>query len=438
MNTPPFLPSGSQAPTPEEIRRTQKELPAELISETPLVLSRRLSDAAGSPVYIKDEGQQLVRSYKGRGSAAKMLSLSAEERARGVVCASAGNHAQGVAAACNYFHARGTVFMPTITKPQKVDATKRHGNGFVDITLVGDRYDQSAHAAHSFAGERQAVFLHPFDDWDVIRGQGTVAAEIAAQMRERRERLARVIVPVGGGGLMAGTILALQDEHPDTEVIGVEPEGAACMLASLKEGHPATLDHVDTFVDGAAVARPGDRPFETVQDAVRQGRARMMTVSNGLVCATMADLYQIEGRITEPAGALSLAALEALDAPADGATVCILSGTNFDMSRNDLVVKTAIQFRRIAAQLGIHLPDRPKALLQLLIDMDCALDGVNIAAMHYDESQSNGDPPLELTVTSQDGKPGNIQRFLNKLSSLQNDDHSPRYPFTERTGQTNH
>ena len=375
----------------------------------------------------------LFRS-KGRGAAAKMQSLTEEELSRGVVCASAGNHAQGVAAACNYFRTRGTIFMPTITKPQKVNATQRHGNGNVDIALIGDKYDEAADAAHAFAEERQAVFLHPFDDWDVIRGQGTVAAEIASQMQNRRERIARILVPVGGGGLMAGTVLAMQS-HPETEIIGVEPEGAACMAASLEAGHPVTLEHVDTFVDGAAVARPGDRPFSVVQEAVKQGRARLMTVSNGLLSAAMVDLYQIDGRITEPAGALSIAALEQVEKPKAGATVCVLSGTNFDMSRNDLVLKNAIQYRRIVMHLGVHLPNRPKALLQLLNDLGEGLDGVNIAYAHFDAAQSNGDPSLLLGIESQDGKPGKVHSFFEKLASLRNVDHSQRYPFHERTGQ---
>ena len=153
--------------------------------------------------------------------------------------------------------------MPTITPPQKIDATQRHGNGFVDIVLSGDKYDEAAHAAHAFVEKSHAAFLHPFDDWDVIRGQGTVAAEIAGQVAALRQDLKAVLVPVGGGGLMAGTILALKDTHPHTQIIGVEPAGAACMTESLKAGHPVTLATVDTFVDGAAVARPGESEHET-------------------------------------------------------------------------------------------------------------------------------------------------------------------------------
>lgn len=421
--------TSSRPPTTAEIQWTRDALPPELIRETPLTEAKRLSALHGGKVLIKDEGTQNVRSYKGRGSAAKMIALSEEERARGVVCASAGNHAQGVAAACQYFHTKGTIFMPTITKPQKVEATRRHGNGFVEIALVGDRYDDAAEEAHAFAEKQQATFLHPFDDWDVIRGQATVGAEIADQIARRKEALRAVFLPVGGGGLMAGTILALKDAHPDTEIVGVEPEGAACVAASLKAGHPVTLEKVDTFVDGAAVARPGDRPYAVIRQAVEEGRARMMTVSNGHLAATMVDLYQIEGRITEPAGALSLAAVQQVGGTQEGSTVCILSGTNLDMSRNEAVRKIAIEHQRLVARLGIHLPDRPKALRQLLDDLGAALDGVNITSVHYDEGQSNGDPPLVLGIASQDGRPGTIQQFLESLASLRAKDHSPLYPF---------
>ena len=415
-------------PSAAEIERTRTMLPPELIRETSLTASERLSAICGSPVFIKDEGTQPVRSYKGRGSAAKMLTLSPEERARGVVCASAGNHAQGVASACNFFHARGTVFMPTITPPQKIDATQRHGNGFVDIVLSGDKYDEAAHAAHAFVEKSHAAFLHPFDDWDVIRGQGTVAAEIAGQVAALHQDLKAVLVPVGGGGLMAGTILALKDTHPHTQIIGVEPAGAACMTESLKAGHPVTLATVDTFVDGAAVARPGERPFSVIAQAVQEGRARLMTVSNGLLAVTMVDLYQIDGKITEPAGALSIAALEQLKGNIQGTTVCILSGTNFDMNRNLGVLEHAKLHRRTKAYLGIHLPNRPQALRQMLNELGGVLDAVNITYTHFDAAQSNGDPSLILGLESKKGNPRDVDILLRALSSLRDEEQNPRYP----------
>lgn len=435
MNTPPSLPAGRQAPTSDEIRQTRTQLPPELIRATPLMHSQRLSADAGRSVYIKDEGQQPVRSYKGRGSATKMLALSAEERLRGVVCASAGNHAQGVAAACNHFRTRGTVFMPAVTPRQKIDATQRHGNGFVDIALHGDTYDEAAKEARAFAEEQQAAFLHPFDDWDVIRGQGTVGAEIAEQISALREDLSTVLVPVGGGGLMAGTLLALQDTHPHARIVGVEPEGAACMAASLQAGHPVTLPKIDTFVDGAAVARPGEKPFAVIAQAVQDGRARMTTVSNGLLSATMTDLYQIDGMITEPAGALSIAALEQERQKEQKAAVCILSGTNFDMSRNKSVLDYAARHRRTVVHLGVHLPNRPGALREMLDELGAVLDAVNITYMHFDTGQSNGDPSLILGLESKKGMPRDIEILLRTLASLRNDEQYPRYPYHELVGK---
>lgn len=410
---------------------TRSELPPELIQKTPLVQSQRLSDMIGSPVSIKDEGQQRVRSYKGRGSAAKMISLSEEERERGVVCASAGNHAQGVAAACNHFKTRGTIFMPTVTPQQKIDATQRHGNGFVDIALHGDTFDQAAHQAHAFAQAQHAEYLHPFDDWDVIRGQGTVGAEIAEEVETMRGKLHTVLVPVGGGGLMAGTLLALERNHPETQVIGVEPAEAASMTASLKAKHPIALDAIDTFVDGAAVARPGEKPFSVIYRAVQEGRARMLTVSKGQLCATMSDLFQIDGALTEPAGALSIAALDQIRSETTGMTVCILSGTNFDMRRIPSVLEYAALHRRTKVYLGVHLPNRPQALREMLDKVGAVLSTVNITYMHFDTAEANGDPSLLLGVESKEGNPRDIDTLLQTLHSMRDDASNARYPFQE-------
>ncbi|MDD5623233.1 MAG: pyridoxal-phosphate dependent enzyme [Candidatus Peribacteraceae bacterium] len=416
-------------PTPEEIRQTRRDFPPQLIRETPLEELPRLSALHGNPVYVKDEGKQNIRSYKGRGSTAIMQALSEEERSRGVVCASAGNHAQGVAAACHHFRVRGTVFMPTITPEQKIEATKRHGGDFVAIALHGDTFDEASQKAHAYAEEKRAVFLPPFDNWDVIRGQGTVAVEIAEQMAALRKEIGAVLVPVGGGGLMAGTILALKDSHPHTQIIGVEPAEAASMTESLKAGKPVTIERMDKFVDGAAVARPGDRPFAVISHAVEEGRARMMTVSKGLLCATMVDLYQIEGIITEPAGALSIAAVTQLDHGTQGTKVCILSGTNFDIRRNKSVTDLADCFRHTKIYVGIHLPNRPGALREMLDALAPALAGVNIEFMHFDTATSNGDPPLCIGIASRSGNPIDIDQFLQSLSEQRLSDGSQHYPF---------
>ncbi len=433
-HSPPPM-NSPHLPTAEEIWQTRSQLPPDLIRETPLLHAERLSALQGNPVYIKDEGQQKVRSYKGRGSAAKMLALTEEQRQQGVVCASAGNHAQGVAAACNYFQTRGTIFMPTITPQQKIDATQRHGNGFTDITLHGDTFDETASEARRYAEEHHAAFLHPFDDWDVIRGQGTVGAEIAKQAAEMRMDLKAVLLPVGGGGLMASTILALKDSHPDTQIIGAEPQEAASMSASLEAGEPVTLPTMDTFVDGAAVARPGDRPFSVISKAVAEGRARMVTVSKGLLCATMADLFQVDGMLTEPAGALSIAALDHVNHEIDGAIACVLSGTNFDIQRFQSILEYAALHRRTKVYLGIHLPNRPAALREMLDALGSLLDAVNITFINFDTDQTNGDPSLHIRFESKTGEPRDINTLLNQLRAMKGKDDHPIYPFHEYTSK---
>lgn len=420
----------------EDLSALLDRLPGELVRETPLTPHKRLSERHSLPVLIKDEGTQGVRSYKIRGAAAKMSSLSDKERSNGVVCASAGNHAQGVAACCNHFQVPGTVFMPRVTPQQKIDATQRHGNGFVEIILTGDTYDETAHHAHAFAEERGATYIHPFDDPEVIRGQGTVAVEVARQMASLRQKLGAVIAPVGGGGLLSGTILALQDTHPETIFIGVEPEEAPSMTESLRANQPVTLPTMDTFVDGAAVARPGDRTFAIIHEAVQRGRAQMITVNKGLLCATMADLFQIDGQVTEPAGALSIAALEHVSKELKGPTVCLLSGTNFDMRRIPSVLEHAALHRRNKVYLGIHLPNRPGALREMLDALARELEAVNITFMHFDTDQGNGDPSLYLGLESKLGHPSDITRILAALSAIRNEDASgPRYPFHELTAK---
>lgn len=406
-----------QLPTTENVRATRRSFPSSLVTTTPLECHERLSNEHGIPVLLKYEDEQTVRSYKVRGAAARMLSLSPDQLARGVVCASAGNHAQGVAACCNMLGREGTVFMPRTTPRQKIDATQRRGNGHVTIRLEQDKFDDTAEVAQAFARERKATYIHPFDDWKVIEGQGTVALEIAEQMAQFRRKLGAVVVPVGGGGLMAGTLLVVREIHPDAIVFGVEPKGAACMAASVREGHPVKLPSVDTFVDGAAVAQPGERTFSVVAAAVRDGRARLLTVSNNRLCASMADLLQIDGRVTEPAGALSVAALgQVVPQVHDGAVVSIISGGNLDMRRMPKILENAELHRRTKIFVKVTLPDRPGALLEMLAAASDVLPRINICYMQFDEDEENGGtPPLIVGFQSKEGTPDVITKLLEAL-----------------------
>jgi threonine dehydratase len=328
------------------VRAARAAYPPDLVIRTPLRHNEELSLEHGIPLRLKLENEQTVRSYKVRGAAWRLLSLPHGLLRRGVVCASAGNHAQGVATCCNLLGIEGTVFMPCSTPRQKIDATKRRGNGHVTIRVEGTCFDETAERARTFTDEHGATLIHPFDDWRIIEGQGTVALEIMEEMERLRRKLAAVIVPVGGGGLLAGTVLALRN-HPDIAIYGVEPEGAACMAASVHAGHPVKLESVDAFVDGAAVAQPGDRPFEVVQEAVSGGRVKLLTVSNSRVCDSIAHLFQIDGVLAEPAGALSVAALEQVGPQVrrEGDIVSIISGGNLDMRRIAAILEQAELYR---------------------------------------------------------------------------------------------
>lgn len=302
----------------------------EITQETPCWHSSRLSDRYGCTVFFKREDRQKVRSYKIRGAYNKIKSLSDEDLAKGVVCASAGNHAQGVAYSCSKLGLKGYVYMPETTPGQKVDAVRYFGKDKVEIRLVGATFDEAAAAAKAFAAESGATFVPPFDDPEIIEGQGTVAYEILLAMKKKGITLDYVFVPIGGGGLASGVGLYIKHASPSTKIIGVEPEGAASMKAAIAEGHPVTLDNIDTFVDGAAVARAGNITFRLCREVLDD----IVTVSDAEVCRTLLDLYNAKGIVLEPAGALSVAALELCKDMIAGKNVCcILSGSNNDVAR---------------------------------------------------------------------------------------------------------
>jgi threonine dehydratase len=298
-----------------------------IVSTTPLQPSARLSELYGANILIKREDMQAVRSFKIRGAYNKIASLSAEDRRRPVVCASAGNHAQGVAFACAHLGIKGTIFMPRITPTQKIERVEHFGGDLVEIRLVGDSYDEANQAAQQFCEQAKGIFVHPFDDPLTIAGQGTVGKEIHDATRGE---VGVVIVPIGGGGLASGVASYLKERNPKVSIIGAEPAGSPSMYEALEQGHIVTLDELHTFVDGAAVRRAGQLTFELVRDHVD----RVVLVPEGRICTTMIELYQNEGIITEPAGALALSALEDAARDIKGKTVvCVLSGGNNDILR---------------------------------------------------------------------------------------------------------
>ena len=350
---------GDVTVTARDVEAAAERLAA-VVAPTPVERSPRLSERVGGDVFLKREDLQVVRSYKVRGAYNLISQLPDAERAKGVVCASAGNHAQGLAFACRALGVPGKVFLPGTTPRQKRDRIAVLGGEAVEVLLVGDTYDDAAAAALQDAATTGATLVPAFDDPRTIAGQGTVISEAFGQLGQVPDV---VVLPVGGGGLMAGALSWLGERHPGVRVIGVEPAGAACMAAALKAGEPVRLDEIDGFVDGAAVRRAGDVTFPVVRDS----GAELAAVSEGQVCIEMLALYQSDGIIAEPAGALAAAALGDVVDVAPGSTVLVvLSGGNNDVSRYGEIVERALVHEGRKHYFLVDFPQEPGALRRFL------------------------------------------------------------------------
>jgi len=333
-----------------------------IVSETPLQPSPRLSRRYGATVLIKREDMQAVRSFKIRGAFNKIASLSAEDRKRPIVCASAGNHAQGVAFACAHLGIGGTIFMPRVTPTQKIDRVAQFGGELVQIELVGESYDDANRAAQEHCARHGGIFVHPFDDLETIAGQGTVGKEIRDATNGDVEV---VIVPVGGGGLASGVAGYLKEKNSSVSVIGAEPAGSPSMYESLKENRIVTLEELHNFVDGAAVRRVGELTFELC----RRYLDSVVVVPEGKVCTTMIELYQNEGIISEPAGALSISALDDVAGEITGKTaVCVLSGGNNDILRYPEIMERSLVYQGRKHYFIIEFAQKPGQLRQFVDD----------------------------------------------------------------------
>jgi threonine dehydratase len=363
---------------PEDLSAATVDRAAErlrpVVRRTPVERSDRLSDVAGHPVFLKREDIQVGRSYKVRGAYNVIASLDAAQRGRGVVCASAGNHGQGLAFACSQLRLYGRVFLPTSTPRQKRQRIEAIGGTWVELIVAGSTYDEASAAALEDCRRTGAVYVHAFDDPRTIAGQGTVAIEIAEQCDSE---IGSVIVPVGGGGLIAGVALWFRQHIPSIWIVGAEPAGAASMTAALDRGFPVDLESMDTFVDGAAVSRVGDLTFPLVRDLVDE----VVPVPEGAVCSEMLDLYQSEGIIAEPAGALASAVLRLGSVPVSGTTVCILSGGNNDVSRYAEIVERSLIYEGLRHYFLVTFSQEPGALRRFLDDVLVA--GEDIIAFEY-------------------------------------------------------
>lgn len=349
-----------------DIQAAQADI-SRIIAPTPLQYCPRLSQQYGVEVYLKREDLQDVRSYKIRGAYYNISKLSDDEKAAGVVAASAGNHAQGVAYACRSMGIDGKIFVPKRTPKQKRDRILVHGGDSVELVLTGNNFDEAAEAAHEDALARGATMVEPFNARNTVIGQGTVAAEVVSQLSALGKSLDSILVPVGGGGLIAGITSYLADMSPRTAIVGLEPAGAASMAAAMKAGEPVTLKDVDPFVDGAAVKRVGDINYEIVEQ--NQGRIHLADVDEGAVCTNMLDLYQNEGIIAEPAGALSVAGLAEVNLAPGSTVVCVISGGNNDVLRYAEIMERSLVHRGLKHYFLVNFAQEPGQLRRFLTDV---------------------------------------------------------------------
>lgn len=374
---------------------------------TPLMKNENLSDEFSAQVFLKREDLQPVRSYKLRGAYNKIVSLSEEEKSKGVVCASAGNHAQGVAYACNKLDIKATIFMPVTTPSQKIKQVKLFGKDKVEVVLIGDTFDEASIEANEFCIEIEAVFIHPFDDVKVIAGQGTIALEL---FEDSHAPIDYLFVPIGGGGLAAGLSTVFKQLSPHTKIIGVEPAGAPSMKNSIKKGINTTLEHIDKFVDGASVKRVGEKTFETCKDSLED----IILVPEGKVCTTILRLYNEEAIVAEPAGALTIAALDFYKDIIKGKNVvCIVSGSNNDITRTEEIKERSLLYEGLKHYFLLQFPQRPGAFKEFVNDILGPND--DIAYFQYSKKNNRETGPVVVGVELQ--KPEDLFEIEEKLIS---------------------
>ncbi|MCA0382851.1 MAG: threonine ammonia-lyase IlvA [Bacteroidetes bacterium] len=330
-----------------------------VVRRTPLQYNDTLSKRYQANVYLKREDLQVVRSYKLRGAYNMMSQLTAAELTNAVVCASAGNHAQGFAYSCSQLGVKGKVFMPVITPRQKINQTKMFGGDNIEVVLTGDTFDDCATAAKAYTATNKLTFIPPFDDYRIIEGQGTVGKEILEDLND----VDFLFVPVGGGGLSAGCGYYCKTFSPSTTIIGIEPEGAPSMKEAIRYNQPITLETIDRFVDGAAVKRVGDLTF----DICREVLDIMHLVPEGKVCTTILNLYNEDAIVAEPAGALTIAALDDFRQKIKGKNVvCVVSGSNNDIDRMPEIKERSLQYEGLKHYFLIQFAQRPGALKEFV------------------------------------------------------------------------
>jgi threonine dehydratase len=376
-----------------------------IASVTPLIKNLQYSKQFDANIFFKREDLQQVRSYKIRGAYNKISSLDSSQIENGIVCSSAGNHAQGVALSCKLLHINGTIFMPAPTPKQKIEQVKMFGEDYIDVILVGDTYDDAYHAAILESERLSKTFIHPFNDEKVIEGQATVGLEI---MDQAEHPINYVFVPVGGGGLSAGLSAVFKELSPNTKIIGVEPKGAPSMSTSIKNKRNTELHHIENFVDGAAVKRVGDLNFSICQ----QNLYDMITVDEGKICQTILDLYNKEAIVVEPAGAMSIAALEQYTDEIKGKNViCIVSGSNNDILRTPEIKERALLYANLKHYFIIKFPQRAGALREFVVDILGPNDDITYFEYTKKTNRENGAALVGIELKSAD----DLQPLITKL-----------------------
>ncbi|MBL7971880.1 MAG: threonine ammonia-lyase [Prolixibacteraceae bacterium] len=376
-----------------------------IVRATPLMKNLNLSEHYSSNVFLKREDLQIVRSYKIRGAYNKISGLSEEERKRGVVCASAGNHAQGVAYSCQKLGIMGKIYMPTTTPKQKITQVKMFGKDKIEVVLTGDTYDAASDAAHRDSLETGMVYIHPFDDPQIIEGQATVGIEI---LQDFSGTIDYLFLPIGGGGLAAGVGAYFKQISPDTKIIGVEPAGAASMKTSLENNRVTELTNIDKFVDGAAVQTVGELTFGVCQQVVDD----IITVPEGKVCTTILELYNQDAIVVEPAGALSISALDFYKEQIAGKNVvCIVTGSNNDITRTEEIKERSLLYEGLKHYFIVRFPQRAGALRDFVDKVLGPDDDITMFEYSKKTNREQGPALIGIELQDKDDFQGLVQRM---------------------------
>ncbi|MEE9408465.1 MAG: threonine ammonia-lyase IlvA [Polaribacter sp.] len=373
--------------------------------ETPLNKNFNLSNELEATVLFKREDLQVVRSYKIRGAFNKMSTLTSEEKQRGIVCASAGNHAQGVALSCKLLQIKGTIFMPSPTPNQKINQVKMFGEDFIEVVIEGDTFDDAFNAAKLECDSKHKTFIHPFNDEKVIEGQATVGLEI---LNQTDKKIDYVFVPIGGGGLSAGLSSVFKYLSPKTKIIGIEPEGAPSMLTPIRNKKNTALEKIDALVDGAAVKRVGDLNFEIC----KQNLTEVITVPEGKICQTILDLYNKDAIVVEPAGALSIAALDFFKNEIKGKNVvCVVSGSNNDITRTAEIKERALLYANLKHYFIVKFPQRAGALKEFVAEILGPNDDITHFEYTKKNNRTNGSAVVGLELKSSE----DLEPLINRM-----------------------